>query len=187
MGMQPNVTVGLAGLQVATRQVRNAEGQRRTEFYRGRREEVRRWLFPGRRERKKGGMGRGRSPLQYALEQDEMGAHQRRRRKKGKKEPEESGERVVVFSSIHREDCVKERRKRTRPPKKKLAAPTPPQSLHFPPQKRVLASAPQHPTPQSEAWRKMQTTASQYNQRKKTKKSKTKENKETALNPAVNP
>jgi len=86
------------------------------------REEVRRWLFPGRRERKKGGMGRGRSPLQYALEQDEMGAHQRRRRKKGKKEPEESGERVVVFSSIHHEDYVKERRKRTRRPKKKASS-----------------------------------------------------------------
>jgi len=45
-------------------------------------EETRRKEKGGRKEKgRKGGNGRGRSPLQYTLEQDEMSAHRRKPRK----------------------------------------------------------------------------------------------------------
>jgi len=72
-------------------------------------------------ERGKGGRGRGRSLLQYALEQDEISAHRRKPRKeRGRGTGGKWGKSCCIsLSNYRRRSLCEERRKRTKRLKKK--------------------------------------------------------------------
>jgi len=109
-----------------------------------------------RRKEKGGGesgrkKGRGRSPLQYALGQDEVSAH--RRKPRGRREEgtgRKSGERAVVFlyPTIDDEDYGKKEKNSTteeekREDRRRTGDASGADTLHVSPRKREPASAPQ--------------------------------------------